>query len=323
MIRMREGRWSWAGSLALVAGLGGATVLAQPPGRAAGPRPVLDPRTHLQASVERLTRSLDATWGVYVKCLETGEEIAIDADRQLDTMSVIKIPLLVEAFAQAKEERIDLAGRYTLSAEDQLPGTGVLRYMDPGAVLTVKDLLTLMIVVSDNTATDVVFRMVGGPEAVNRRMDSLGLAKTRATGPARRWFDALLASPGADVFHREARTPFGLSTPREIGTLLESMERGELVDRPSSELMLQILRGQLYRTRIPRFVSGYPIPHKTGDFLPFIGNDVGVLEMPGRRVVVSVFTANHYGDGAALEEAIGRLTQLVAEYFAARRGEAR
>jgi hypothetical protein len=69
-------------------------------------------------------------------------------------------------------------------------------------------------------------------------------------------------------------------------------------------------------------VSGYPIPHKTGDFLPFIGNDVGVLEMPGRRVVVSVFTANHYGEGAALEEAIGRLTQIVAEYFAARRGDA-
>jgi beta-lactamase class A len=300
---------------------GGAT-LAQPPGRPAAPRPVPEPLARVQAGVERLTRSLDATWGVYVKCLETGEEIGLDADRQMDTMSVIKIPLMVEAFAQAKEGRIDLAGRYTLTAEDQLPGTGVLRYMDPGAVLTVKDLLTLMIVVSDNTATDVVFRMVGGPEAVNRRMDSLGLAKTRATGPARRWFDALRASPSADVFHREARTPYGLSTPREIGTLLESMERGELVDRPASELMLRILRGQLYRTRIPRFVSGYPIPHKTGDFLPFIGNDVGVLEMPGRRVVVSVFTANHYGEGAALEEAIGRLTQIVAEYFAARRGDA-
>jgi len=316
-------RWGPAAGLALAAGLGaGAATLAQPPARPSAPRAAPDPLARLRSHVERITRSLDATWGVYVKCLETGEEISLDADRQMDTMSVIKIPLLVEVLAQVKEGRMDLAGRYTLAAEDRLPGTGVLRGMDPGAVLTVKDLVTLMIVVSDNTATDVVFRMVGGVEAVNRRMDSLGLAKTRATGPARRWFDALAAAPSAEVFHREARTPFGLSTPREIATLLESMERGELVDRPSSELMLQILRGQLYRTRIPRFVSGYAIPHKTGDFLPFIGNDVGVLEMPGRRVVVSVFTADHHGEGSALEEAIGRMTQLVAEYFAARRGDA-
>jgi hypothetical protein len=79
--------------------------------------------------------------------------------------------------------------------------------------------------------------------------------------------------------------------------------------------MLQIMRGQIYRSRIPRLVSGFRIPHKTGDFLPYIANDVGVLESPGTNVVVSVFTANHFGSGDTLEEAIGRIAAEIASYF--------
>jgi Beta-lactamase enzyme family len=150
-------------------------------------------------------------------------------------------------------------------------------------------------------------------------MASLGLSNTKAPAPSRVWFDALQAAPSRETFHREAKTPYGLSTPREIGTLLERMERGALVDAASSKQMLSILRGQLYRTRIPRYLSGISIPHKTGDFLPFIGNDVGVLEIsPKNRVVICLFTANHFGDGALLEESLGRISEAVARYFMAR-----
>ena len=282
------------------------------------PSPTPAPLERLRASIERITKSANATWGIYVKCLETGEELAADADRPMDTMSTIKIPLMVEAFEQIKAGRFKLEDRYTLAKEDVLPGTGILRSLDPGAVITVKDLITLMIIVSDNTATDVLYRMVGGPEAVTRRMEGLGLKATRATGPARAWFDALRAAPSAEQFHREAKHPFGTSTAREMGLLLEKMERGTLVDKPSSDLMLDILRRQLYRTRIPRFLAGWRVPHKTGDFLPYIADDVGVLEAPGRTVVLSIFTANHFGSGEALEEAIGRVAEQVGAYFSYR-----
>ncbi len=273
------------------------------------------PVERLRAAVERITASVRAEWGIYVKCLETGEEVALNADRRMDTMSVIKIPLLVEAFEQIRAGKFRLTDRYTLAREDVRPGTGVLRSLDAGAVLTVKDLLTLMNIVSDNTATDVLYRMVGGPEAVNRRMEALGLTQTRAPATAREWFEAIGAARSRDEFHREGRHPFGLSTPREIGILLERMERGELVDRESSALMLDMLRGQVYRTRIPRYLSGWRIPHKTGDFLPYIANDAGVLERPGRTVVVSIFTARHFGAGDTLEEAIGRVAEQIALYF--------
>lgn len=272
------------------------------------------PRQRLDSALARITRSINATWGVYAKAIESGEEIAIDADRQMDTMSVIKIPLMAELFQQVKDGTIALDTRYTVTKDDMLPGTGILRSLDPGATVTVKDLVTLMIIVSDNTATDIVYRMVGGPEAVNRRMTALGLRQTSAPAPARAWFEALRAAPSAEAFHREGKHPFGLSTPREMGKLLEMMERGTLIDKASSDQMLQIMRGQVYRSRIPRLLSGYRIPHKTGDFLPYIGNDVGVIEAPGTTIVLSVFTANHFGSGDTLEEAIGRVAKEITDY---------
>jgi beta-lactamase class A len=277
------------------------------------------PVQRLQAAVERVTKSVNATWGIYVKSLQTGEEVAVDADRQMETMSTIKIPLMVEAFEQIKAGKFGLADKYTFAAADSQPGTGIIQRLDPGAVLTVKDLITLMIIVSDNTATEVLYRMVGGPDAVNKRMDTLGLPSTRARNIPSKWFPALRSAPTTEQFYRSGASPFGVSTAREMGRLLEMMERGTLVDQPSSELMLRIMRGQLYRTRIPRYLTGYTIPHKTGDFLPYVGDDVGMLEAEGNTVIISVFTGNHFGSGEALENAIGLVAKEVGDYFAYRR----
>ncbi len=276
------------------------------------------PLQRLQASVERTTRSINATWGIYVKSLETGEEVAIDADRQMETMSTIKIPLMVEVLEQVKAGKFKLSDKYTYVATDTEPGTGTIQRLDPGAVMTVKDLVTMMIIVSDNTATEVLYRMVGGIAPVNARMDALGLAKTRAVNVPSKWFPQQRSAPTTEQFYRDGKYPFGQSTPREMGRLLEMMERGTLVDKESSELMLRIMRGQLYRTRIPRYVTGYTIPHKTGDFLPYVGDDVGVLEAPGKRIVISIFTGNHFGSGEMLENAIGLVARDVGDYFGSR-----
>jgi beta-lactamase class A len=274
------------------------------------------PGQRLQTAIETITRSVNAAWGVFIKSIETGEEVAINADRQMETMSTIKIPLMVEVFEQIKAGKFKLADKYTFVQADSQPGTGTIQRLDPGAVMTVKDLITLMIIVSDNTATEVLFRMVGGPDAVNARMEAIGLKNTRAMNIPSKWFPQLRAAASTEQFYRDGKYPFGLSTPREMGRLLEMMERGTLVDKASSDLMLQMMRGQLYRTRIPRYITGYRIPHKTGDFLPYVGDDVGMLEAPGRTIVVSIFTGNHFGSGEMLENAIGLVAKEAADYFA-------
>jgi beta-lactamase class A len=280
--------------------------------------PPQKPLDRLKSNIERTTKSINAKWGIYMKCLETGEEIAINADEPMDTMSVIKIPLMVEAFRQINEGKFALTDRVTLTDDAKRPGTGVIRSLDAGANLTIKDMLTLMIIVSDNTATDVMYGKVGGTAAVNKLMDNYGYKTIRATTTAKVWFDAIAKAPSRDAFHAEGKNPFGLSSPREMGKLLEKIKKGEAINQDASEQMLQIMRGQVYSSRMPKYVTGFRVPHKTGDFLPYIGNDVGILESRDRNIVLSVFTANHYGVGTYLEEAIGRVAELVANYYGGR-----
>jgi beta-lactamase class A len=275
----------------------------------------LAPLEASRRNIERITQSVAATWGIYVKCLETHEEIAINAAQQMDTMSVIKIPLMVEAFRQIETGKFKLSDRIALREIDKRPGTGIIRSLQEGVQLTIKDLLTLMIIVSDNTATDLLFTEVGGIEPVNALMKSYGLSRTQATAPAKAWFEALRAAPSAESFHREAKHPFGLSSPEDMGKLLERIKTGQAVSKQASDMMLQMMRGQVYRTRLPKYVTNFNVPHKTGDFLPYIGNDVGIFESASRNIVVSVFTANHFGIGANLEDAIGRIGEQIANYF--------
>ena len=86
----------------------------------------------LRNNIEQIARSVDTHWGIYIKCLDTSEEIAINADEAMDTMSVIKIPLMVEVFAQVRAGTIKLDEKVTIEQKDQLPGTGVLRSLDAG-----------------------------------------------------------------------------------------------------------------------------------------------------------------------------------------------
>jgi len=85
------------------------------------------PVARLQANIERITRSVNAKWGIYIKCIETGEEIAINADETMDTMSVIKIPLMVEVFRQIEAGKFALTDRVTLKDSEKRPGTPARR----------------------------------------------------------------------------------------------------------------------------------------------------------------------------------------------------
>src|SRR5260370_34268180 len=126
------------------------------------------PLARLEANIQRITRSVNATWGIYIKCLETGEEIALNADQQMDTMSVIKIPLMAEAFRQMEAGKFALTDRVAITDASKQPGTGIIRSLDAGVQLTIKDLITLMIIVSDNTATDLMYDNVRRPEPRHR-----------------------------------------------------------------------------------------------------------------------------------------------------------
>ena len=314
-----------------------ATALAQQPPSG---RPQEPPITLLERNVQRITNGVRADWSVYAKSLDTGEELALNADAVMDTMSVIKVPLLVTAYRQIDAGKLSPAERISLDRAGKRFGTGVLRTLDDGLSLTLKDALTLMIIQSDNTATDMVFAKVGGPERVTATMRELGLDSITATGTSFEWFRALGAvtdpawsklSPEelftrgypqtptrqADVerFHFEGKNPYGLSNARDLGRLLEKIARNEAASPASCAEMLRILRLQQMNTRIPKYLAGASTPHKTGDFPPYIANDAGLIETPRARVVLVVFDAHHRGIYANLEDAVARISEQVWEYF--------
>jgi beta-lactamase class A len=295
----------------------------------------------LRRSVERIAAGIRAEWGVYVKFLNTGEEIALNAEAVMDTMSVIKIPLLLELLRQAEDGLVDLDSRVVLESEHKRFGTGVLALLDDGLTLSLRDAATLMIVQSDNTATDLCFEAVGGPCAPNRLMRELGLDSIEALGTAFDWFSALASSMDSRLgelspralfaagypkkmpeelaaaraeYHFGGGRPFGSATAEQLGGLLELLWEGSAPTPAVSEETLRIMRLQQHRARIPKYLLGASCAHKTGDFDPFIASDVGIIGLDESLPVVVVFlNAGHRGVWGNLEDGVARMAEKVWE----------
>jgi len=294
----------------------------------------------LKQKLEQISAGVSADWGIYIKSLDTGEEIAINADKVMDTMSTIKIPLMVDVYRQVDAGKINTADRFAMKTADKRFGTGVLQTLDPGLSLTFRDALELMIIQSDNSGTDMAFARAGGPAHVTQTMHELGLNSITATGTSFEWFRALgeagdpayakygpeelftkgfpdkLTNAEVERFHFEGKHPYGLSSARDMGKLLEMIATNKAASEKSCKEMLRMMGQQQMRTRIPRFMSDdVETPHKTGDFPPYIANDVGLIETPSSRVVVVFFSAHHRGYYQELEDAIGRMSEQVWAYF--------
>jgi len=315
-------------------------LLVLPAGGHAQPAAAPKPIDLLKQKLEQISAGVSADWGIYIKSLDTGEEIAINADKVMDTMSAIKIPLLVDVYRQVDAGKINTADRFAMKTADKRFGTGVLRTLDAGLNLSFRDALELMIIQSDNSATDMAFARVGGPAHVTQTMHELGLNSITATGTSFDWFRALaeagdpsysklspeelftkgfpdkLTDADVERFHFEGKHPFGLASARDMGKLLDMMATHKAASEKSCKEMLRIMGQQQMRTRIPRFMlDDVNTPHKTGDFPPYIANDVGLIETPAGRVVVVFFSAHHRGYYSELEDAIGRMSEQVWGYF--------
>lgn len=215
--------------------------------------------------------------GLLVTDLAGRELFALNPDQSLPAASTIKVPLLVQALEAAQAGRLDLGERVTLRPEDRVPGSGVLHELDPGLALTWRDVLTLMTVVSDNTATNLLIERLG-VEAVGAWLAQHGLTGTRLVGP--------LQLPPERQNEAQRRGERSRTTARDQVRLLGRLARGELLDPPHTELALSILSRQQFRDllarHVPRDTAGellYRVASKSGE-LRGVHHDVGVLFTP-------------------------------------------
>ncbi|HET7457044.1 MAG TPA: serine hydrolase [Gemmatimonadaceae bacterium] len=308
-------------------------------GAAPSPAPTAAASTAaVEASVRARLDALDAHATFYAKQLSTGREIAVRADEPMNTASVIKLPVMILAFRDADAGRLNLDERRTIRPDDLRRGSGLLQTFAVGLRPTLRDLITQMVVTSDNTATDIMIARVGR-ERVNRMLDSLGFRETRlrmtvgqafravwvASDPkyaslsdrevfARGFPDDSGAGRRTTAFVLDSTKWLGRTTARETARLLERLERGELASAKSTAEMRRILQEQLYSSRLPsRIGFRVAVGHKTGDWPPLLGNDVGILYPPSGPIVMAVFANGNRGPFHELEATEGRIAEEVLD----------
>jgi beta-lactamase class A len=253
-----------------------------------------------QASVREVEAGLDGVLGLALKDLETGNTFLINEREVFPQASSIKIAILLEAFKQAEEGRLKLDEFIALEESRKVAGSGVLYYLGrPSLRLSVHDTAVLMVVLSDNTATNLLIDKVG-MEAVNRRLDVLGLAKTRLR---RKMMDLKAAAEGRE----------NVSTPIEMMTLLEKLWKGDVLKEPYRKDLLEILtipKDSPLRAGVP---EGIAVAEKPGE-LEAVRCDSGIVMLPGRPYLLSVMTTYLKRDADG-NPAITKISRLAYEHF--------
>ena len=218
------------------------------------------PRTRMEAQLERVVRAFKGQMGVAAIDVRTGETIAVNADTRFPTASTIKTAVMVEAWQQVQDQRLAMDTTLRLEESAKVGGSGVLRGLHAGLTLTIADLIHLMIVLSDNTATNMLIGRLGTAH-VNERLDAYGLKETKLFRPTFR-------DGRPDVLpDLEREFGLGMTTPRDMARLMVLIASGKAVSTDASAAMLATLRRQQDRAMIPRLIhneDGVEIGNKTG-----------------------------------------------------------
>lgn len=216
---------------------------------------------------------------LYAKNLDSGATYALRADEPVRTASTIKLAIMIECFAEAAEGKLKLTEPLTLTHGEKVSGSGILEDLSDGDRLPIRDMIDLMIVLSDNTATNLILNRIGG-NAVNARMAKLGLTQTRVMRKI--LGDRNDLKPVPTGITDEGAKPenkkwgIGRSSPHEMVMLLEKLYRGELVSRDASQEMIAILKKQRDLDDMGRDMKDVEIAHKTGA-LDALRSDVGII----------------------------------------------
>ena len=240
----------------------------------------------LDRRVRTAAGGFSATTSLFAKNLDTGETYGLRENERVRTASTIKLAIMAAVFDAIAHNKAKWTDELVLHDSDKVSGTGVIRELSDGTRLTIRGLVNVMIVVSDNTATNLLLDRFSA-DAVNAEMDALGLTQTRCMRKV------LISGKEASGFSQAGRLEenrrFGLgsSTPREMAALIEKMERGELVSKAASREMIEILKRQQYKDGIGRRTGDLPVASKSGS-LDRLRSDVGIVYSPGGRIAIAI-----------------------------------
>jgi len=267
----------------------------------------------------RLKPLIDAHEGkvaIAVKHLDTGDMYFFNAREPMPTASLIKLAVMVEFYAQVAEGKVKPDDVVTLLKDDMVPGAGVLtEHFSPGASFSLRDAVRLMIVFSDNTATNLVLDRVG-IKNVNERMEKLGFPDTLINAKVYKG-----STTSVDP-ERTKKYGLGSTTAQQAIELLELIHHGKVVNEAACKEMIEHLKKCDDKEKFPRFLpAGVVVAHKTGS-VSDARTDAGILYFKQGPVVVCVLTAGNKDKSWKADNAGNKLcadvAKSVVEYFQAK-----
>jgi beta-lactamase class A len=212
----------------------------------------------LEARVRAEITPFKGKVSVFAKNLDTGQTYTLNGDERVPTASTIKIAVMIETFARVSEGRAKWTDQLILTKAARYGGSGVLPELGDGLRLTLRDCVNLMMVVSDNTATNMVLDYLT-TDSVNARMSSLGFKDTRIM---RRIGGGGESKEGKEADNK--RFGLGATTPHEMVQILEKLDRGEIVNTAASKEMIELMKREQVRYAIARTIWDVPMASKYG-----------------------------------------------------------
>jgi beta-lactamase class A len=245
----------------------------------------------LDAQLHAIANGYQGKLALYATDLRSGKTVGINPDTPVPTASVIKLTVLFEALKQIEAGTVHFNDTVTLTKQNQVGGSGVLGQFDVPVALTFKDALTMMVIVSDNTGTNLAIDHLGLAN-IDRRIQWLGLRNT--------WlYKKVFMPPSGPVPADQPKFGLGKTTPREMASVMQRFATCNLnapgsTATPSAQQQqlcdaaLHMLKNQTDRDDIPRYLA-YETANKTGA-LDDVRNDVAIVYAPNGPIIISAFT---------------------------------
>jgi len=238
-------------------------------------------QSNLDDQIKPIVASFKGKVSLFAKNLDTGETYALNPDERVRTASTIKIAVMIEAYARVAEGKTKWTDEVVLTKEKKVSGSGILNELSDGLKLTLRDAVNLMMILSDNTATNLVLDVLT-TDAVNARMESLGFKQIKIM---RKVGSGGESAAGKDPEYK--KYGLGMATPREMVLVMEKLERGEIVSQAVSKEMIELMKNEQARYAIGRDLWDVPMASKYGA-LDRLRSAIGILYTKKGRIAMAI-----------------------------------
>jgi beta-lactamase class A len=238
-------------------------------------------QTALDDQVKPIVTSFKGKVSLFAKNLDTGETYGLNPDERVRTASTIKIAVMIEAFARVADGKAKWTDDVVLTKEKKVSGSGILNELSDGLKLTLRDAVNLMMILSDNTATNLVLDVLT-TDAVNARMESLGFKQIKIM---RKVGSGGESTAGKDPENK--KFGLGMATPREMVLVMEKLERGEVISAAASKEMIELMKSEQGRNAIGRSLWNVPMASKYGA-LDRLRSAIGILYTKNGKIAMAI-----------------------------------